>query len=95
MPLTDIETGQLLQKVEEMGNQLVDMNARLMRYQPVWDEMEKQMNEKRSRNLQLTVATIIGFSLFFLTAATWYIRSGGAVPYNTVPQSTVGASHGR
>lgn len=85
MPLDDIEIGRLLQSMDEMSETVRDMNIRMTRWQPIIEEMEKQMTEKRSRNLSLTVAAVVGFSLFFLTAATWYIRAGGAVPYNTVP----------
>jgi hypothetical protein len=88
MPLDDIEIGRLLQKMDEMVSQLETLNARMTAWQPIIDEAQKQQTRSRSIHLSITVAAVVGFSLFFLTAATWYIRSGGAVPYNTVPVNT-------
>lgn len=99
MPLDDIEIGRLLQKMDEMVAQLESLNARVTAWQPIIAEAQNQQMRSRSMNLSITVAAVIGFSLFFLTAATWYIRSGGAVPYNTVPmqkqqQQPAGDSNG-
>lgn len=91
MPLDDIEIGRLLQKIDELVNQMESLNSRITAWQPIIDESQKQQARTRSMNLSITVAAVIGFSLFFLTAATWYIRSGGPVPYNTIPQQTVPA----
>ena len=82
MPLNDIELGRLLQKMDEMVTQLESLNAKVNAWQPIIDEAHKQQIRSRSMNLSITVAAVIGFSLFFLTAATWYIRSGGPMPQN-------------
>lgn len=98
MPLDDIEIGRLLQKMDEMVSQLESLNARMTAWQPIIDEAQKQQARARSMNLSITVAAVIGFSLFFLTAATWYIRSGGPVPNNIEsPRPTApvtGGKHG-
>ena len=90
MPLDDIEMGRLLQKMAEMVEQLASLNAKMTAWQPIIDEAQKQQARSRSMNLSITVAAIIGFSLFFITAATWYIRTGGPMPSSvgTVQQQT-------
>lgn len=95
MPLDDIEIGRLLQKMDEMVSQLESLNIRVTAWQPIIDEAQKQQSRNRSMNLTITITAVIGFSLFFLTAAVWYIRSGGPVPQNIEsPKPVLGGKHG-
>lgn len=77
MPLDDIEMGRLLQKMDEMVTQLESLNAKMTAWQPIIDEAQKQQIRSRSMNLSIT-------------AATWYIRSGGPMPsgVGTVQQTS-------
>lgn len=83
MPISELELGKTLQSVTEMTKQLENIVKLIEEWRPVIEELKKQQSDNRSRNLSLTVAAAVGFSLFFLTAATWYLRSNNAaVPYN-------------
>lgn len=94
MPLDDIEIGRLLQKMDEIGKQLDDLNLRMNQWQPIIDEAQKQQTDTRSAKLSLTVAAIIGFSLWITTMAVWYIQRGGAVPVQTTPPPVPAAHDG-
>lgn len=73
------------EEVEETKKNLEKLSGQLDTWKPMLEDMDKQSKDWRAIRTQLIIAAIIGFSLWIITMAVYYIQKGGPLPLSITP----------